>query len=141
VALTQAAYLKAVGAFEPPSYTWTFAKYRYAAGGVVAFGGLDAAAPLLAASGRFSTNTALITAPSVSAPSGSLVIGAFGSDGTGGVTPPAGMIESFDIATKAGTGAARSSAADLVTTVEGATGAKAARAPVTHRSTIGQLEP
>jgi len=62
-ALTQAVYYKFADASDPGRLqTWHFSSAAGAAGGVLAFGGVDPDAPIQAASGKYSANSRYITA-------------------------------------------------------------------------------
>ncbi len=139
VKLTQAVYYKIAAAAEPSVYRWRFTVPRASSGGLLAYGGLDAAKPVLAHSGRLTRNSRWIRAPSVRASVPNvLVVGFFAVSGRELVTAPRGMKRRFGVA-GAGSAGASSAAADLVLPDARVTGAKVARLRVPHRSLIGQL--
>src|SRR5215217_1925250 len=87
--LTQALYIRVATGSEPATHTWswTFCTLVGAAGGIVAYGGVDRANPVDTHSGRYSNAVASFAAPSVttSAPA-ELLLGFFASNGAGGLT-------------------------------------------------------
>jgi hypothetical protein len=140
VNLTQAIYLRVAGSLEPSAYTWTFSKSRYVAAAILAYAGADRTAPVIAHSGRFTPDSQMITAPSVTTTvAGSALVALFGSNGSGSTTPPSGMVERYDVSTAAVSSAVKSAGADEVRSSTGATGDRAALSSAVHRSTIGQL--
>src|SRR5213076_1479293 len=89
---------KVRSAFEPSSYTWTFSSAIGAIAGITAFEGVDADSPVEASGGLYSSNTRLIAAPSVTTTvDGSLVLGWYGNSAKNSMSPPSGMLESFDV--------------------------------------------
>jgi Right handed beta helix region/Protein of unknown function (DUF1565) len=136
--LTQITYYKVATIVEPPTYRWHFARPRGAAGGLLVYGGVDGARPLVAHSARATRNARSIVAPSVrSSVANAVVVGFFSGSGRGVLATPRGMARRYRIAGAARVGAT-TQAADL-TLLGGASGAKVARSSVRHRSAIGQL--
>jgi Bacterial Ig-like domain len=61
----QAVFLCVVGASEPASYSFGLSSAQSAAGGIVAYGGVDPANPIDAAGGQVNASSPSVTAPSV----------------------------------------------------------------------------
>jgi calcineurin-like phosphoesterase family protein len=102
--LTKATYYRVAGPSEPLSYTWRLSVPRAAAGGIVAYTGVDDSAPIDASSGFVNASSTAIKAPSVlaTAPFERLV-GLFGIASATTVTPPLGMTERGEVTSTAGT--------------------------------------
>lgn len=103
----QSLYYKVAGASEPGSYSFSFANSVYATGSLAAYRGADTAAPVMTSSGKTSSGTGNITAPSVTTTrAGAMLLGAFsvrdGSDET--IIPPACMSERVQSATGSSSG-------------------------------------
>ena len=62
-ALSQVLYYHVAGLLEPSSYSWQFQRKTGAAGAVLAYGGVDVAAPIADHAGRVQSNVASIVAP------------------------------------------------------------------------------
>jgi hypothetical protein len=91
---SQALFYRVAGPLEPPLYSWRFAKATGAAGAVLAYGGVDPAAPIADHAGRRLSDVKSITAPSVATPFvPSLAVGFYGTTGARTFTPPAGTTE------------------------------------------------
>jgi hypothetical protein len=94
--LGQALYSKVATAFEPAAgYTWQFTKDGddlpiRAAGGITPYAGVDVAAPLVASSGAWS-----LTAPAITAPAQSMLVGFFGVQKQTTLSVPAGMSDRY----------------------------------------------
>jgi len=136
--LTQVAYVRVVGSSEPTSYAWTFSTTQVGSGVVLAYSGVDNAAPVAGSSGQANASSASITAPSVDVPSAaSRLVSLVGIRVNATITPPAGMTERGEIA--AGTGGSKNvSEASDAAVGAGATGSRtsvASRAGVS----VGQL--
>jgi len=136
--LSQTAYVHVVGSSEPSSYVWTFSAAQVASAVVLAYSGVDNAAPVGASSGQANASTTSITAPSVDVPSaGSRLVSLAGIRVNATVTPPAGMTERAEVAGGSGGTKNVSEASDAAVDV-GSTGSRtsvASRAGVN----IGQL--
>jgi hypothetical protein len=92
--LGQAIFRRVATASEPASYTWGFKKATdgsimlpRASGGILRLTGVDATSPILASSGLSGDSTSL-TAPSVDAGAGSLMVAFFGIQKKTPLTPP-----------------------------------------------------
>lgn len=136
--LTQALYVRVVGANEPSSYRFEVSASVGVAGAVLAYSGVDTAAPVIASSGLFAAQTKTITAPSVAASAGAVIAGFFGTNEGGGVAPPSGMSEVVDTA-GGGSSIASLEVASGTQSVGGSSGSRAARIPSRVSSAIGQL--
>jgi hypothetical protein len=137
---TQSVYVKVAGRLEPRRFTWRFAKARWAVGAIHAYGNIDSGAPIESHSGRFGRKTRLISAPArATRMPNAVVVGFFGSTGSGVVAPPSGMTERHDISTRAGAAAVKSEGADMFSPLPGRTGNKVARSSAAHLGTVGQL--
>jgi hypothetical protein len=127
--LRQALYWKVATGSEPPSYTWTLSNSQAAAGGIVAYSGVDTTNPIDVHSGAFSPSgaTSSAVAPSVTTTvNGAMIVGFFGVARNTGVTPPAGMTERFDVVANGGTYPQAVESADVLQAAAGATGDKIA---------------
>ena len=136
--LTQEVYVRVAGSSEPTSYVWRFAYSTASAGAILAYGGVDRSSPVLAHSGRFTSSSTTITAPSVTASvAGSAVVGFFGNSARQSVSPPSGMSERFDVVANGRWGISVEGA-DLAMSSAAATGDKSAQSG-SSSSSIGQL--
>lgn len=132
-------YYRIAATSEPPSYTWSFSRASNAAGGIVAYSGVDAAHPIDRAAGRANSSSRSITAPSVTTRvDDALLVGVFGIAATATLTPPDGMLEQFEEPNDPHAHDIAIEAADALQPVAGATGAKVARASQSAVN-IGQL--
>jgi parallel beta-helix repeat protein len=137
--LSQAVYVKVAGSSEPASYTWSFRYKTAAAGGIVAYAGVDPSSPVIAHSGRYSSSSTVMTGPSVSVGvPGAALIGFFGNNGTRSTKPPAGMTEQFDVIAD-GTWGTSVAAANTLLPSAGSTGDRVAVSETQNSSSIGQL--
>lgn len=135
--LRQAIYVK-VAASEPASYTWTFSTSQQAAGGILAYSGVDTVAPVNAHNGRsFRGSTSV--APSVTTTvNGAMIVAFFGVTANTTITPPSGMSERYEVASTVSPYFVTAEGADVLQAVAGASGDKTATAGVSVIS-IGQL--
>jgi hypothetical protein len=139
--MRQGVYVRVAGTNPPASYTWTLSGVQSAAGGISAYVGVDTAAPVMAHNGLISSsNTSKsIVAPSITTTAdGAMILGFFGVAKNTSVTPPGGMSERFDVASKAGAQSVASSSADLTQAAAGPTGSKTAVSALRGWN-IGQL--
>jgi hypothetical protein len=134
--LVKATFWHLVGPNEPGSYAWTFSSASAASGVLVAYAGVDHAAPLEAYTKASSSGTAVST-PSVSAAAGSMLVGFFGIATNATFNPPSGMTERGDVAVTSGSVKVASEAADRLLS-EADAGARTATASKAAVS-IGQL--
>jgi len=129
--VAQAVYSHAVPASpaEPTIYTWTFNNANDAAGGILAYVGVSAAAPVDAISGQGNASSTSLTAPSVTVPAGhpsDLLVGLFSIANSATVTVPAGTTQRWSFhATGGGIGVA---ASDVQLGSAGSTGSQTATA-------------
>ena len=118
----QLTYYKVAGASEPSSYSWSLGSKRAAAGGIVAYSGvnqtvpIDATATATGASGNASAPSATTSA------SGDLVLAAASFGAVATVTPDPSTTERFDVSSGSNT----SELADFAQAGAGATSAKTA---------------
>ncbi len=100
---TLAVYRRVAGSSEPASYTWTFSSNTGNAGGILSFSGVDNANPVDVHGGALTTAAStLITAPSVTTSvAGAMVVTGHEYASSRRWTPPAGMTEAFDVASRA----------------------------------------
>jgi large repetitive protein len=122
-------YYKVATASEPGSYTWniTSSAAPRAAGGILAYYGVDDSAPI-DVSGGGTGNSASVVAPSVTTTAANhMVAGLFGSDTGTTFTPPGGSTERYDVRNLNAAGPT-SEGADFVQATAGATGTRTATA-------------
>jgi len=137
-ALRQAVYVRIAQATEPTAYTWTFASAQGATGIVLAYAGVNAAAPIDGSSGRVNaSSTSISTQPLVTTAPGAAVLGLFGTAVNSSISPPAAMTEQAEVALT-GKQKAESEAADLIQLLAGSTGGVTATAAAAAAN-IGQL--
>lgn len=97
-------YYRVAGAAEPASYTWTFSggTHTGAAGGIASFSGVDNAAPIDAEAGNPTPNNVNHTAPSVTTTQADgMLVTAHELTSAQTWTPPGGMTEAVDVASRA----------------------------------------
>jgi Calcineurin-like phosphoesterase len=134
----QSIYWKFAGGNEPTSYSFVFSAAKSAAGGVLAYAGVNATNPIDAHAGRVNPASTSITAPSLTtSASGAMLVFFAGARPVATFTPPAAMQERWDRAAGGGFPVS-SEAADELLTSAGATGTRVARATSSNTS-IGQL--
>ena len=136
----QAVYWRPVAATgEPASYQWAFSSSNAAAGGILAYSGVNTAAPIDVHGGAVNGSaTTSIVAPSITTTvGGDRVVGMFGIGGANSITPPPGMTEEGEAASTAGNYHVTWEGSDY-TQAAGPTGPKTASAGVAHPS-VGQL--
>ncbi len=138
--MKQAVFVRVAVAAEPADYTWTFSVPQAAAGGILAYSGVDTANPVDGHSGFVATTASTtITAPSLTTTVGGVAVAAFyGITGATTVTPPVGTTERWDLASSAGTYRITAEAAETIRPVAAPTGDLVAAAANSGRS-IGQL--
>jgi N,N-dimethylformamidase beta subunit-like protein/uncharacterized protein DUF4082/cadherin-like protein/Big-like domain-containing protein/purple acid phosphatase-like protein len=132
-------YYRIASGAEPASYKWVFSAARSAAGGIVAYSGVDTIHPVDLAAGRANLSSKSITAPSVTTrANGVLLVGFFGLATSATLTPPDGMLEQIEERNDPVGNDIVTGTADALQPAAGATGQKvavASRAAVN----IGQL--
>jgi VCBS repeat-containing protein len=138
-AVRQAVYYRFVGSGEPSSYSWTFSSRVGASGGIVAYSGVHADAPLDSSSGQANSSAVLYTAPQLTTSSlDSLLVAAFGVATNAAVAPPVGMIEQFGATMTVGKDKLTTEVADQIQAQAGASGQRTASGDKAAQS-IGQL--
>jgi autotransporter-associated beta strand protein len=102
--LAQATYWKVVAVGEPANYTWTLPNtHTGGAGGIMAFFGVNAAAPVDIENGQINATGLNVTAPSVTTTRQyDMIVSTHTISSSTTFTPPAGMTERVDIASEAG---------------------------------------
>jgi hypothetical protein len=139
--LAQAVFVLVAGASEPADYTWTFSPSQKASGGIIAYSGVNAAAPVNVHGGQANASSTSVTAPSVTTTvANARLVGFFGAARDTLFTPPAGMTEQWDIASTGGAATSRTASeeADEALGAAGATGTRVATAAAAAVN-IGQL--
>ena len=136
--LQQALYTHVAGSAEPASSIWRLSSSAGWSVTVLAYAGIDAAAPVASSSGQVTASSSSISAPSVAVPSsGGELVGFFGNNGATATAPPAGMQELTDRAATGSSSATLESAAIGLT--GGQSGARTAVSASSNSSSIGQL--
>ncbi|HVD62815.1 MAG TPA: Ig-like domain-containing protein, partial [Lapillicoccus sp.] len=138
--MRQAVFVRIAGGSEPASYTFTLSNAQSAAGGIVAYTGVDATTPVDVHGGQLNASSTSITAPSITTTGANrMIVGFFGTPVLTSVTPPGGMTERFDqTVPSTNTYKVTSEAASQSVAGAGATGTRVATA-VNAAANIGQL--
>jgi Bacterial Ig domain/Chitobiase/beta-hexosaminidase C-terminal domain/PASTA domain len=128
----QATYYRVAGAAEPASYTWTWTATQAAAGGMSAYYGVKASAPLgLVGTAASANNATTVTAPSLTTTANdALVLAFFASNTNSTFSTASGMSERYEIGT---TGAVSLASDDMAQAVAGPTGAMTSTATTSGR--------
>ncbi|MGH2477889.1 MAG: Ig-like domain-containing protein, partial [Candidatus Limnocylindrales bacterium] len=93
----QAVFVHVAGGSEPASYTFTMTKSESAAGGIVAYSGVDTANPIDVHGGQTNASSTSMTAPSITTTGPNrLLVAFFGTATLTSQIAPAGMTERFD---------------------------------------------
>jgi hypothetical protein len=138
--MRQAIFVRTAGGSEPASYTFSLSSAQSAAGGIVAYSGVDGTSPIDAHGGQANAASTSITAPSITTTGPDrMLVGFFGTAALTTISPPAGMTERFD-QTVPGTNTYKvtSEAGDAPIAAAGATGARVAVA-ANSAANVGQL--
>lgn len=116
-------FVRVAGGSEPGSYTWTLGSSMQWSGGMVAYRGVDTAAPIDNSSTQIVATSATITAPSLTTlTNGAQLVYAIGvNSGSTSITAPSGYSERFQVTTNL-----RSAVADHAQATAGASGTVAA---------------
>ena len=139
IRFSQALFYRVAGQLEPPLYSWRFGKATGAAGAVLAYGGVDPAAPIADHAGRRQSDVRLIAAPSVATPFvPSVAVGFYGTTAVRTFTPPAGTTERHEISS-GGSSAVSSESAELAVTSAGVSGERRATVNSSARRAVGQF--
>jgi fibronectin type 3 domain-containing protein len=138
-AMRQAIYLRVAGSSEPPSYTFALQSSQWAGGGIVAYGGVDPAAPIDVTAGQANASSSSITAPSVTTTGPVRMLVVFsGIAALASQTAPDGMVERYDEASPTtNANAVTTAASDQLITATGPTGPRVAGATAAGIS-VGQ---
>ncbi len=138
--LAQATYWKVVAAGEPANYTWTLPNtHTGATGGIMAFYGVNAAAPVDVENGQINASGLNVTAPSVTTTRQyDMIVSTHTISSSTTFTPPGGMTETVDIRSEAGGALGITLEMNYVgQPAIGATGAKTAAAAADADVSIG----
>jgi hypothetical protein len=138
--IRQAVYVKIAGASEPASYSFGLSSAQSAAGGIVAYSGVDPTTPIDAHGGQINTSSVTSTAPSITTTGvNRMLVGLFAKSTLTTHTPPAGMTERFDQQVPAANQyKVTVSATDQPLAAAGATGTRVATTAQAGHS-VGQL--
>ncbi|MFL6206425.1 MAG: metallophosphoesterase, partial [Acidimicrobiales bacterium] len=136
-ALRQAVFVHVAQALDPASFTWTFAGSQSATGVILAYAGVNPAAPLDGSSSHVASTVSIPTTSFSTTAPDAAVIGLFGTATNATIAPPATLIERAEIASS---GKVKSvlEAADSLQAAAGSTGAPAGSAGAAAAN-IGQL--
>ena len=139
--LTVAVFYRVRAAGDGASFSFSLSSSNRVAASMLAFSGVDSAAPIAAALGTVAgASTSSITANGVTTPAAnSMLVGVFAqSNGNHSMTPPSGMSEAADFATSAGPNGVTLSVTYATQAGAGASGSKTATSNGSARS-IGAL--
>ncbi len=138
--LAQAVYYKFATATEPASTTWGISPNNRAVGAIIAYRGVDTAAPINASGGQINAFSLSVTAPSVTTTvANARLVGFFGTtNGNTSFTSPSGMAERIDVGTGAGPNGVTITVTDSIQADAVASGTRTATAK-TAAANIGQL--
>jgi hypothetical protein len=142
-----AVYWRRATAAEPVSHTWMLGSSSGSAGGILAFRGVDAVAPIVVENGQATPESLSHTTPSVETTvADTMLVTSHGYASSGTWTPPAGMTEGFDVRSQSGSDANGITACGNWSrqTAAGATGiriATASNSPDTGNAHILALRP
>jgi len=136
----QLVFVKTAGGAEPASYTFTLSSAQSAAGGIVAYSGVDGSNPIDAAGGQANASSTSISAPSITTTgTDRMLVGFFGTAALTTVSPPGGMTERFDqTVPSTNTYKVTVEGSDAAVAAAGATGGRTALA-ANAAANIGQL--
>ena len=124
-----AVYSKTAGAAEPSSYVWGVSGATFMVGGIQSFSGVDTATPVNVQNGQPTPSGLTHATPSVvTTVANTMVVASHTLSSSRTWTPPAGMTESFDVATPAPNNANGQAleGSRVVQAAAGATGVKTA---------------
>jgi hypothetical protein len=127
--LRQAVYVRVAAAGDPSSWTWTFNAAKAAVGEVVAYGGVDTGAPVVASAGQVTASSTTVTAPSVQAAAGQAVVALFSIARSTTMTTAQPLTERAEVRTTSGTYHVTGVAADALAVTTGSTGSFTSTAP------------
>ena len=96
-AIRQAVFIHIAGSSEPADYTFSLSSAQSAAGGILAYRGVDPTSPIDTHGGQVNAASTSITAPSVTTTGPDrMLVGLFGIAALTSQTSPAGMTERYD---------------------------------------------
>ncbi len=137
-------FYRVATASEPGSYTWSFNSSQQASGVLIAYSGVNTSSPIRSYSGQVNASTTAITAPSITASSGDMLlyfasttnrVGTSTTNTT--VTAPSGMTEGAEVNALVSSGTV-SEVADQRLTTAGSTGSRTGNANQPWNN-VGQL--
>ena len=136
--MRQAVFVHIAGS-EPGPYTFTFASAQSAAGGIVAYSGVDTSDPVDVHGGQLNAASTSMTAPSVTTTGPDrMLIAFFGLPALSSMTPPGGMTERYDVTVPStNTYKVTTGSADQSVAATGATGTRVAVA-ANSAASLGQ---
>ena len=137
-ALRKATFYRVAGSAEPTAYTWTFDGRPPTVGTVLAWSGVSATEPVESAAGQPNPRSTRLTAPSVTASPGGVVVGLFAVNVLAGITPEASLTERAEVSTPPGAAYPLTGEAADGLAAGGATGPRTATSSVAGLS-VGQL--
>lgn len=141
--LAQAIYVKVAGDSEPSTYTWSFNGSTRAAGGIIAYSGVDTTTPVEAVAGQANASSTVVTAPGITTSSANArVVGFFGSangNDNGSIGAPSGMTARYGAGSSAGPNGVTVLAADQTQASAGSSGSKTTTGASSGAVSIGQL--
>ena len=111
---------------DPGSWSWSFSSAVAATGSLVAYSGVDAVSPMAAYAGRAGASSTHITAPSVDAPEGGLVLALSATAVQTTVTADQHAVELGEVTTTSGKEKITSHVAAFAVTAAGSTGTRTA---------------
>ena len=135
-----AAYYRVATGSEGPSFTWTWSGIQNAAGGILAYSGVDTTTPVDAHSGAASTSasSSIVAPPVTSTVAGTMLVGLFATAQNATIVPPVGMSERFEALSSAGKYPVTAEAAEQSQAEPGSSGSRSAAASRNARN-VGQL--
>lgn len=127
-----AIFRRVATASEPSSYSWTLSTtFTGTVGGITTFSGVDNTTPISVENGQITSSSTTQTTPSITTTfSSSMLVGIFSYASAGTWTPPTGMTEVVDIASRTPNNASGESLemVYLLQSSAGSTGTKSAKA-------------
>ena len=135
----QAIFVHVAGGSEPASYTFGLSSAQSAAGGIVAYSGVDATAPIDAHGGQANLSSNTMTAPSITTTgSGRMLLAFYATANATAQTAPSGMTERYDDAVTSSRYKVTAAGDDQLLAAAGATGSRDATSDKSGIN-IGQL--
>ena len=136
--LLKSTFVRIAGGSEPATYTWSFSRGSAAVATILSFTGVDTHQPIAASSGRATSRSTQITAPSLTLSEPSTLVGFYAMAAETAIEPPAGMRETSDRVSEDAARSVTGESAVEPSTTTGVSGKKVASAGREGRN-IGQL--